>query len=781
MSSTQSIRAGRAFVELFADDSKLVRGLRRAERRIKAFGKHISSMGRRLTALGTAVAMPVALATRVFAGFDDQMRAVQAILGATGEQFDLLNAKAKKLGRTTSYTAAQVAGAMLELGRAGFAALQIDASIASVLALARATGTELPAAANIAAGTLRAFSLEADQMGRVADVMTATANNSAQTLEDLGEAMKYAAPVADAYGLSLAETTKILGALANFSIRGSMAGNTLKNIMLQLADRNVRARLTQLGVATTDTAGNMLEVSEVLRELGNAIVSMPKADRLSIMNELFGRRAVAGGIKLTAASFDRLNEAIDHAGGTAQRTAETMDSGIGGALRRLWSAAEGVAIGIGESLAGAISDMADWLGRVARMITAWIESNRELIVTVVKVIAAAAATGVGLMALGAIISALGSGLGVLVTVVTGVAGAFKLLIGVLGFLVSPIGLVISAVAALGSYLVYASGAGGKALTWLGNKFNTLKEDALAAYEGIADALAAGDIGLAVKILWLTLKMEWTRGIGFLEKAWLKFRNSFIRIGYDAWGGLLAVVEVAWHGLEVGWIETVAFLGKTWTNFTSFFAKSWERMKAWAQKAWHWIKGLFDESARESQEQVYAAIDRQKEAAIQRIEGDQQRQLARRDAERQRKREQAAQLHEATLAEIGTANLRQHQQLDAEYERRMADNEADLERARQEWREAIEQARKNRQAKETEAGPEGLEGPDDIIAKANRALSGLGDLLADQAAKIGAQGTFVAGNVLGLQAGGVTDRMASGIDKIERNTRPLRNAEGLSFT
>ena len=66
------------------------------------------------------------------------------------------------------------------------------------------------------------------------------------------------------------------------------------------------------------------------------------------------------------------------------------------------------------------------------------------------------------------------------------------------------------------------------------------------------------------------------------------------------------------------------------------------------------------------------------------------------------------------------------------------------------------------------------------AEANRPIAGLGDLLADQAARIGVRGTFVAANVLGLQAGGVTDRMANGIDKIERNTRPLRNAEGVAF-
>ncbi len=71
-------------------------------------------------------------------------------------------------------------------------------------------------------------------------------------------------------------------------------------------------------------------------------------------------------------------------------------------------------------------------------------------------------------------------------------------------------------------------------------------------------------------------------------------------------------------------------------------------------------------------------------------------------------------------------------------------------------------------------------PDDIIDKANQVLAGLGDLLAGQAAKIGAQGTFVASNVLGLQAGGATDRMANGIDKIEKNTRPLKNAKGVTF-
>ncbi|MBI1375801.1 MAG: phage tail tape measure protein, partial [Phycisphaera sp.] len=115
MASTQGIRAGRAFVELFADDSRLVRGLRRAERRLKVFGSNVGAVGRRVTAIGAAAAVPFVGATRVFTAFSDQMLTVKAVTGATEDEFARLTDQAKLLGRTTSFTAAQVAGAMTEL------------------------------------------------------------------------------------------------------------------------------------------------------------------------------------------------------------------------------------------------------------------------------------------------------------------------------------------------------------------------------------------------------------------------------------------------------------------------------------------------------------------------------------------------------------------------------------------------------------------------------------------------------------------------------------------
>ncbi len=186
MAGSSAVRAGRAFVELFADDTMLIRTLRRAEARVRRFGTNIHNIGKQLGTLGLALSAPLVASVKVFADFDDTMRAVKGVTSATADEFDLLTDKAKTLGRTTSFTTHQVAEAMLQLGRAGFAPKEIDNSIASILNLSRATRTDLAESARIASASLRAFDLDASEMPRVCDVMVAAANNSAQTLEDLG-------------------------------------------------------------------------------------------------------------------------------------------------------------------------------------------------------------------------------------------------------------------------------------------------------------------------------------------------------------------------------------------------------------------------------------------------------------------------------------------------------------------------------------------------------------------------------------------------------------------
>jgi len=137
MATAQGIRAGRAYVELGASMDKLNRDLTQAQQRLNAW----SSGARSAMISAFAIATPVALATKTFAEFDDQMRLVQAVTGATGAQFEKLTEQAKELGRTTSWTAAEAAQGMISLGRAGFKSDEIEASIAGNAWPTRSFGT----------------------------------------------------------------------------------------------------------------------------------------------------------------------------------------------------------------------------------------------------------------------------------------------------------------------------------------------------------------------------------------------------------------------------------------------------------------------------------------------------------------------------------------------------------------------------------------------------------------------------------------------------------------
>ena len=400
MANVGGIRAGRAYVELYADASKLQRSLKAAESRLKSFGDSASSIGAQFMGLGVAASLPIAAAVRGFAAFDDQMRVVQAVSGSTAEEFAMLTERAKELGRTTSFTAAEVANAMAELGRAGFKAPQIDAAINSVMNLSRATQTEIPLATEIAGNALRAFNLDASEMERVCDVMTATANNSSQTLEDLGEAFKFVAPIAADAGLSIEDASKIVGTLANFGIKGSLAGTAFKNIQLKMADPKVQKSYEELGISVTTADGSLRNMADVLRDLGAATASMPNAEKLATYKDLFSMYGLSGGIKLTSANFTEMYDAIDNAQGVAAETAATMDSGIGGSFRSLESAVEGVAHAIGEALTPKITELAGTLIQVAGETTAWIKENEDTVETVASVAAGVALFGGSLLAVG---------------------------------------------------------------------------------------------------------------------------------------------------------------------------------------------------------------------------------------------------------------------------------------------------------------------------------------------------------------------------------------------
>lgn len=765
MPSAQGIRAGRAFVEIFADDARLVKGLTAASRKLKAWGDRMTAVGKKMLLGAGTAALPVAFATQTFMGFEDQMKAVAGVTGATGGQFDLLNEKAKELGRTTSFTAAEVAAGMLNLARSGFAPQEIDAAIAGMLDMARATGTDLAMACDIAAGTLRAFGLEAAQSGRVADVLVATANGSAQTLEDLGESMKYVAPIAEEYGMSLEETSKALGVLANMQIKGSMAGTSMRQAMLQMTDPAVQQQIEALGVRVKDVTGNLrTDFGTMLLELGQAMKGMTNAQRLALFRNLFDQRAAASVAKLAKADFPALARAIDNAAGVAARTALVMDSGLGGGFRRLMSAVEGVQIAVGEALGRTLTRLADYLVAVADRVTVWIHANRGVIVVAAGVLGAVAAMGAALFVLGGVLSATGFMLSTLASLLSDVGIALGAIGTALGAFLSPVGLVIAALASLGAYFLVVSGTGQQALAWLGQQFAALRETAVTAWTAIADALAAGDIGMAARLLWLTLKMEWQKGVAWLTEKWIGFKEAFMAVATEAVYGTAKILTSAWAGLQTAWVETVAFMSKAWTVFTSSLVTGWKTAQNWIAKKFVALMAMFDDTVDvEGAEQILDA-DFQREQ--QGRDAATEQQLRDIETTSQARREAIDQQEQGVLDQLDQEKGARHVARKKQYDADLQASEDAVTEARRQWREAMDQAARRRGQGAGIADPENPQGAGPLRDLAGMDLAGMAEK------NISVQGTFNAMAARGLGTSGPMERVARSGEETAKNTRKL---------
>ena len=531
MSFAGAIRAGRAFIELSVRDG-LARPLARAQARLRAFSAAMAGTGARLVGFSAAVSVPVVSALKVFTSFSDTMLTLKSLIGG-GLNFDTLRQKAKDLGATTSFTAAQVGEAMIALRRGGFNANEIMDSVLHTLNLARAGGLELGDAATIVVKSLRGLHLSTEETGRVVNVLVEAANSGATTIADFGEALKFVIGSAKNTGQSVETVASALSILANNALVGTIAGTSLNQMLLKLGTDG-RKKLENLKIDVVDEAtGKFRNLADIMQDVGAHAQSLPEADRLAFFKEIFdvrgGRAAVAlaGMNKEFQELFGRLNNVGDVAGDVAK----TMDSGLGGAMRRLLSVIQDVAISIGEALEGPLLRAASAGQKLAQRISRIIQNNQGLVRGLLFAAVAIGAVGVGLIAAGFAFSGLSSVMGVALAIV----GLFK---ASLLLLLTPLGLAATAIAAV----VIWSGAGSEALDFLAKSFSDLKAMAMPAIEGIKNALLSGDLKLAGQILWKTLEILWVGGTNKLLNVWTEFKFGLLKAFDEAMTGITIMVN-----------------------------------------------------------------------------------------------------------------------------------------------------------------------------------------------------------------------------------------------
>ena len=354
---------GGLIYRISANTSDFEKKLAGSEKRVLALGNRLGQAGRTMTLGITAPMMAIAGgALMVAAGYERSMNRVQALSGATGAQFVSLQKQARQLGATTQFSASDAADGMGFLAMAGFKTNQILGAMPSTLQLAAAAQMDLAQAADITSNILTGYGLEVDQLGRANDVLVKSFTSANTDLAQLGEAFKYAGPVARGAGLSFEEAAAALSMMGNAGIQGSMAGTSLRGALTRLMNptREVSNTLRRLRVNVHDANGQLIPFDEIIRRLE------PHAEDTAAMMQIFGQRAgpaMAALLGQGSTALETFVSQLKESEGTAERIADSQMKGLSGALKELRSAVEELALATTEG--GPLSGMTWFVKRLA--------------------------------------------------------------------------------------------------------------------------------------------------------------------------------------------------------------------------------------------------------------------------------------------------------------------------------------------------------------------------------------------------------------------------------
>ncbi len=351
---------GKVVIETDLDSSGVEQGLARLNG-IASKGLAVA----KTAALATTAALTAAGTAAVVVGsnFEEGMSKVAAISGAVGEDLAKLEEKAKQMGATTKFSATEAASAFEYMAMAGWKTEDMLGGIDGVMNLAAASGEDLALVSDIVTDAITAFGLSASDSGHFADVLAVASSNANTNVSMLGESFKYVAPIAGAMKYSVEDTSLALGLMANASVKGSMAGTSLKTSLANLASPTnaMAAVMSEYGISLTNTDGSMKSLREVIEVLREKMGGLDEATQTAAASTLFGKEAMAGMLAVINASeadYQKLSSAVNTADGTAKNMADTMQDNLKGSITILKSSLEGLGIQVYEEIEGPLKNAA---------------------------------------------------------------------------------------------------------------------------------------------------------------------------------------------------------------------------------------------------------------------------------------------------------------------------------------------------------------------------------------------------------------------------------------
>lgn len=446
-----AVDIGSAVGYLDLDISGFLKGLESAQSKASketkniatTIGTNLSSVGKNIASVGTTLSKGITTPivgvgtaiVKMSSDFEAAMSKVQAISGASSEDFNMLKTEAQRLGATTAWSASEVAEGMTEMAKAGWSSQQIMDGMSGVLNAASASGENLASVSTIVADAITGFGLEASDATKVADLLTQAANAGTIDISDLGESFKYIAPMAASMGISIEDATTAMAAMSMAGIKGSQAGTSLRTMLARMVKPTdaVAGAMSELGIVLTNEDGTFKSLDTIVAEMRGSFSGLTDEQKTYYATILAGQEGMSGLLSLlnlTQEEYDAISDSMKNANGVAEETANVMLDNLQGQITILKSALEGLAIQFGDAILPYLKQFVTWLQNATEKLQQMSPEQKQQIV---KWAALAAAIGPVLVAFSKLVSGLGgvfTMLGKIPGVVSSVTGGMtKLVIG----------------------------------------------------------------------------------------------------------------------------------------------------------------------------------------------------------------------------------------------------------------------------------------------------------------------------------------------------------------
>ena len=317
---------------------------------------------------GTAVSV-LKSSVEAYANLEDQVRRNKAIMGATVQQEKQLMQQTRDLGRSTKFTAQEVAEAQMYQAMAGMKTNEVLEMTPKLLKMSIAAGSDFAQTSDIVTDNLTAFGMSLKDSDRLMDVMVATSNNANTNVQMLGEAYKYVAATSRNFE-SFEDVNILLGVLADNGIKSGQAGRNLAGIYRRLANpsKQVGNALKDLNIQLYDQQGHFRGLKALSDDLKIATAGLTQEERnryLTMIAGGEGMKILASIMGTTEENYNKVANAVRNSSGATDKFANDMSNTTANKIAQFKSAIDDLKISLGEAFAPiATRWMEDFMKRV---------------------------------------------------------------------------------------------------------------------------------------------------------------------------------------------------------------------------------------------------------------------------------------------------------------------------------------------------------------------------------------------------------------------------------